>query len=471
VNISFFYRLLNNIAINSWVSQFIQLGTNLFILPIILIKFNSPEVALWFFLQTLIGFGLLADSGFGSNLTRAVSYFKAGSKDIVEKDVKVELIGINPNYIGLNNLYYTSKLIYNVLSFISVGILFFVGFWTTKNLISLTTDSRVGLSSFYIVIVTCFIQIFNIRQISFLTGLGHVVLLKRVDSLFGILKFISLLVLLLLVPRLDYLFIAILIIQLLKNIIIKLIVKKRLITLGVELKRSKFNVKIFKQIWKPTWKTSLMNISAYLINFSSSLVIVQITNASIIVDFLFTQRIFNFITNISINPFYSKIPHLASLFVKDRREDLFKTFSVYHGLSILVYSIGAIATLFFGNYILDTFIENSSARLISTPLLLIFIVTLLLELNHSIFAGLYLITNDVPFVIPSIVSGVTIFLLSYFGVPYFGLEAVILTPFIVQLCFNNWYPLYKVSSHFNINILKLLLVTPINLAKSIYGKQ
>jgi O-antigen/teichoic acid export membrane protein len=426
---------------------------------------------LWFFFQTLIGFGLLADSGFGSNLTKAVSYFKSGSKDIVEKDVKIELLGEKPNYKGLNDLYYTSQIIYFFLSIISLLIISVVGFFSSRNLISMTDNTYVSTISFYIVVITCFVQIFNIRQSSFLSGLGYVVLLKRIDSLLGFTKLFSLLIILFFIPRLDFLFFALFLIQIIKNIVVKIFVRRKIVGLGVELNKTKFNLRIFKQLWKPTWKTSILNLSAYLINYSSSIVIVQISSANIIADFLLTQRIFNFLTNISINPFYAKIPHLASLFVRNKKKELFTTFSTYHALSLFVFLGGSLFVLFFGNFILDTFIKDSSAHLISLPLLIIFIVTLLLELNHSIYAGLYLLTNDVPFVIPSILSGTFIFIGCYFSVSSYGLLSIIVVPFIVQLCFNNWYPLYKVKKYFKINILELLLNTPKNLISSVYGKK
>ena len=119
---------------------------------------------------------------------------------------------------------------------------------------------------------------------------------------------------------------------------------------------------------------------------------------------------------------------------------------------------------------METFLVESSARLITLPLLILFAITLLLELNHSVFAGLYLLTNDVPFLIPSVVSGLFIFGLSYLGVSQYGLNAVIVVPFFVQLVCNNWYPIYKVKKFFQVNIFKVVLNTPNNLLNTVYGK-
>ena len=74
-------------------------------------------------------------------------------------------------------------------------------------------------------------------------------------------------------------------------------------------------------------------------------------------------------------------------------------------------------------------------------LLLVLLVSVLLEMNHS-NAATYLTTkNEVPFLSSSLISGVVIVVASIISVVVLelGLLGVLLSYFLTQLSFNNWY--------------------------------
>lgn len=466
----FLFKLKNNIAINSWLSQVISLGSNFIVLPLLLTKFDSAETALWFLFLTLINLALLADSGFGSSFTRAVSYFKSGSSEILEKNKEIDLPNSNPNIYGLNDLFYLNKRIYFFLSIGSAIILFLFGYFSSQNLIRNTVNPQISLNAFYLTVIIASIQIYNISQTSFLSGLGKVLLLKRLESLLGLLKLIMMLLVLLFYPRIDFLIFTLLIVQSIKNISTKIYVKKHLLKINVPFIKTNFNKKMFNQLWKPTWRSGLMNISGFVINYASAIFVAQIPNVKLAADFLFTQRIFSFLYNISINPFYSKIPHLSYLYVKKQKDEIVKCFSSYYFLAILVYISGSILVIIFGNYAIENILIDSSARLLTNHLLLIFAITILLELNHTIFATFYVVSNVIPFLLPSVISAALILLFTYLYIPSYGILAIILVPFFVQILFNNWYPLFKVSQLYNLNLLKFYRNTAFFFIKSIHEK-
>ena len=67
---------------------------------------------------------------------------------------------------------------------------------------------------------------------------------------------------------------------------------------------------------------------------------------------------------------------------------------------------------------------------------------LLLEMHHGIHANIYVSTNHIPFLWPGLISGILIIILSLAVMDSFGLLGIILVQFIVQLSFNNWFPVY-----------------------------
>ena len=104
----------------SWSSVFVRFGSALFVLPLLLKVYSPVEQSFWFFINTIAGFAMLADSGFGATLVRAVSYFQAGASKIPktrkEYDEKLEIVKDEPNLEKLKDLLTTSFRIYTILT-------------------------------------------------------------------------------------------------------------------------------------------------------------------------------------------------------------------------------------------------------------------------------------------------------------------------------------------------------------------
>jgi hypothetical protein len=63
----------------------------------------------------------------------------------------------------------------------------------------------------------------------------------------------------------------------------------------------------------------------------------------------------------------------------------------------------------------------------------------LLENHHSAFGSLIVTENEVPFVLPALLSGAAILAGSALGAPRWGMWAIVLVPGLVQLAWNNWW--------------------------------
>lgn len=79
---------------------------------------------------------------------------------------------------------------------------------------------------------------------------------------------------------------------------------------------------------------------------------------------------------------------------------------------------------------------------LSQELIIFMSIIFFLELNHGNHAQLYLTNNHHPFLLPSVISGILILILSYFLINDFGIIGLLISQGFVQLGFNNWYPIY-----------------------------
>jgi ABC-type spermidine/putrescine transport system permease subunit II len=64
-------------------------------------------------------------------------------------------------------------------------------------------------------------------------------------------------------------------------------------------------------------------------------------------------------------------------------------------------------------------------------------------MHHSLYAELVYSENVNPFVRPALISGVAIIILSVLLTPRFGVWGMLLAGGLVQLCFNNWWPVVR----------------------------
>ena len=69
-------------------------------------------------------------------------------------------------------------------------------------------------------------------------------------------------------------------------------------------------------------------------------------------------------------------------------------------------------------------------------------ISITLELHHGFHAQIYMGSNHVPFLLPGLISGIIILGIGSYVISQYGLIALVLTQLLVQLSFNNWYPVY-----------------------------
>lgn len=200
---------------------------------------------------------------------------------------------------------------------------------------------------------------------------------------------------------------------------------------------------VFARIWPNSKRSGLVNIGAWLTTKGSTLISSYFLGLEVTGQFGVTVQLLTVVGNISSLLFNTYLPELAS--TRTRHDD--KRFKQLFSRAILVQWL----LTFMGNFgvvfiipILLTWI-NVSTKLLPQPWLLIMSIILYLEQNHSTFAILITLSNKVPFVPASLISGVSIISISFILVSMgFGIGSIILTQGFVQLAYNNWVWPYRV---------------------------
>lgn len=438
-----FRSISSSPVIMTWISYLVKFGNAILLIPLVLIHLTAEEVAVWFVFLLVIGLANLADSGFGPSLIRATSYYFAGIEKITptENFSEAELKKTSINFKGIESLIQTSHILYLMLGLISAGLLLSVGSMIVSNTIEMTKNAQQLWLAFYLLIIHSFFSIQTIKFTAFLQGIDKVAEVKKIETLYESYNILFCITALLI----GYGILGLVVVNITTKILLFFASRKQVIQWFHRENKAfptqmKFSGLFFKSIWPPTWRQGLMYYGSYLTTNGTALIAAQLTNPQLITSYLLTQKVLFFIRQISQAPLYSNLPKIFQMMARKELEEL-KKFCSARILSGLLLQLSAIILIFlFGNEILELFKKDIS--IISRPLLSIMSLGIMLELHHAFHAQIYMGSNKVPFLIPSILSGILIIFFSLISAPIYDLWGLILTQFIVQLCINNWYPVF-----------------------------
>lgn len=437
--------LYQSATVMSWLNNIVKFGNGIFVLPLILARFSEHEIAFWFLINTIMGFAMLADSGFGPTLIRAVTYFHAGAEKIPSnrEEFLAKRTDKNlgkPHLKNLSALLSSTARIYNIISLVVILLLSTLGTVFIYNLLSLSGHQIELWISFGIIILNSFVRLQTVRWASFMRGFNFVALQNRMISLIGAVKIVVFVVLLLIGVSIVVLIAyqlaeSIVVYQFQRWYIMRWFKKHKTKPLS-----SDFDKTIFKTLWPATWRLGGIFWGGFMVNSGNSIVISQIDNVELMASFLLTRRILGYLRNIADSAFYANLPKVYHL-LANRKFTLCKqkiSFYIFTGVSIL--SAGLLFTGLFGNILFD--MAQIKTRLVPGLIFFIMAINMVLTIHHSYHASIYYATNQVPFFWPALISGSLVVGLGFAVVAPYGVLGIVLVHLLVQLAFSHWYPVW-----------------------------
>lgn len=442
-----FKKILNSAILMTWARDFIRIGTPLFVVPLVLAFYSDVEQAFYFWIVNLFSFVMVADAGVSSVMIRATSYFMAGADTIPktkeEFDAAQELRDKAPNYSKVIELFHTSRWLYLILSSALVILLCTAGVAATWNLMS-KSGHRADLWAAYGVLVLYFtVFMLNIRWSSLMRGLDFVAVEARFNTVVITIRILVWILLLSLRQKPLALTLALLGEAIATHILMRVYILRWFRKNNLAVKQTgKFSKELFLSMWPAAWRQGGIQLGNFLVERGNNILILQVDDVKLMANFTFTTWILKTIFTFSLTPVYSRLPVLYKFAAERNFSSLRKSAAGYMFLGLTMIAGAYILLGAFGNPLLE--MVNSDRRLIfPLALFIIMALTEMLDLHSSFHAGVYTSTNHIPFFWPSIISGAIIFFVGlFYSLPYHGLIGIILTRFLVQICFNNWYAMY-----------------------------
>lgn len=136
-----------------YASYILQTSAGFFLLPIILNRLPSEELAIWYVFLSITALVNLLDFGLQPTIMRNVSYIFSGAKSLKKQGVVIQNEVLTIDYSLLKNLIKSIKKIYMIIAFLIAVIMFSVGSIYIKSITNALINQEQILISWYIYIV------------------------------------------------------------------------------------------------------------------------------------------------------------------------------------------------------------------------------------------------------------------------------------------------------------------------------
>jgi O-antigen/teichoic acid export membrane protein len=441
-------------TVTTWGS-FLSRGISLIlVLPLVLTKFSSADIALWYLFLTIIGLQPLADMGFGFTFVRVIAFAMGGAKRFDDlRTVKNQPKGESQkNWISTEKIVSTMYYVYNRLTPIIFILLLIVGTISLIKPISYTDNTQTSWISWFIILLTTTILFRGTIYTNYLQGINKIALFRRWQSIFSIGTTLSSFLVLwfdgnILLLVISYQMWAVL--NVIRNYYFCCRIDDKRFR---KFKNTGKDDEIYKAVWPSAWRSGVGVILYSVVVQASGLIYAQVGSVTNVASYLLGLRILNNIRSLSQAPFYSKIPLLSRLRAEGNQE---RQVAIARKGMILSYWVFVIGFIAFG--------------LIAAPLLRLigsnadFVPPLLwasmgfgyfLERYGAMHIQLYSTTNHIILHIANGVSG-AIYLVSSLVLLYFiDVYAFPVAIIISQLGFYTWYSARHSYNTFNLNFWK-----------------
>jgi O-antigen/teichoic acid export membrane protein len=443
-------RAWNSPTLTTWGSYISRIISLAIVLPLILTKFSTADIALWYLFLTIIGMQPLADMGFGVTFIRIISYAMGGTDKLDDlRNINLNSISTRgANWHTIEKIVNTMYYIYARLTPLLFILLLIFGTAFLFKPISYTGQPTEAWISWAIILMATTIIFRGSMYSNYLQGINKIALLRRWQAVFS----------------LGSIFSNFLILWFDGSILLLVISNQFWAVLNVirnyyfcrnadkgqfkKFAKQGKDEEVLKAVWPSAWRSGVGVLLYYGTIQASGLIYAQIGDLENIAAYLLSIRILNNIRGFSQAPFYSKIPLLARLRAQG---NIKKQIAVARQGMQLSYWTFALAFIIVGisaspllNYI------GSNANFASPLLWILLGFGYYVERFGAMHIQLYSTTNHIIWHIANGISGAIYLLFSFILLPYIDVYAFPIAIIIAQLGFFSWYTAWHSYKTFNL---------------------
>jgi O-antigen/teichoic acid export membrane protein len=415
-----------------WLSRLTSMLLGLLLIPLLLRQMTQEDVGIWFMLaQATIFVGLL-DFGFSLTLTRRIA-FAAGRRD------RADTATTDATNLEIADLFATAKKVYHVLAVVALFIAAVAGFFLFRQIETSAEGSRQLWIAWALICISQAAALWAAPWACLLQGTGYVGWDGVVGVVVQIATVLAQIAAVTLGGGLVGLALTSAVCSALPRFCYIRFMKRRepqLVAIRGRWDRAAFRSSL--PLALKAWGTGL---GGALILRTDHYFIAYFLGPGAIPDYQAAFQItFNLLTlslaaaaasQVSVSQLW-QCGDTAALHRVVERNVRFALIVMVSGVSILLVA---------GDEVISSWIGHS--HFVGYPVLYVFCLTLLLEVQHASLASACRSTDEEPFLWWAIASGVLNLFLSWWFVQAYGLLGVALATFLAQASTNNWYVVHR----------------------------
>jgi O-antigen/teichoic acid export membrane protein len=424
----------------TYVSTFLQIGTGLILLPLILRVFPQEIVALWTIFTTMMALTNLLDFGFNPTFARNVSYVISGIKRLKVKGYNiVESHNSDIDYGLFKGLIDVMKWFYARMALLLLVILLTAGTYYIHTILKTYSGSHAEVYIAWTILVSInSYSLYTMYYDSLMQGKGLIRRSKQIKIIGQGIYLIVATILILLQLNL----IAVVSAQALSIVMIRILSRRTIYTAefkqmlqGVTAQARK---KILSTIYPNAVKVGLTSLGGFLVTRSSIVIGSLYLSLDEIASYGITIQIITIISSIASVYFATYQPKIVQCRVQNDSEAIKRLYMKGCVFQFNTFVFVGIALFFLGEWAMS--IIESETPLLSKSFIAVALFIHLLETNHANAGSILSTKNEVPYFKAALVSGVFTVTLSYIflNCTYWGVWGLMLAPGIVQLGYQNW---------------------------------
>ncbi len=431
-----FLKLWDSPTFMTWGSFLSRPLSLVIVLPLLLTRLSTEEIAVWYLFMTIVGLQMLVDIGFSPSFSRGIAYALGGAAVGDLRRPARPGTG-TPNLPVFFFIFSSMSGIYTRLAIAWPGVLLILGSAAVARPISLLSEPRPAWAAWAVILVVSTVTIWGNAYSAYLQGINRVALLRRWEMLSSLGAITTSFCVLLFGGRLLALVLAHQGWQLLN------VLRNRWLARTVDdgrwarIPNHGRDPEVFGAVWPSAWRSGLGVLMSYGLIQASGILYAQVGAAAQVASYLLALRLIQTVSQFSQAPFYSKLPVLARLFSEGRKQDLLALAKRGMRWAHWSYVAGFLGLGLLGTPLLH--LIGSNADFPSRPLWALLGLAFFIERYGAMHIQLYSTTNHIIWHIANGVTGVIYVVTSLLLFQHIGVYAFPVGILCGYLGFYSWY--------------------------------
>ena len=353
--------LLRSPVLATWVAAGIMLLNSVIAIPIVISTLKVEEINVFFLFFSIVALCQGAQFGFNGTFGRFVAYSWSGVPISEFKNIQIlkeRSLEVGFSSVELSKIVSLTRYVYNLIAGLFLVLMLTLGYYGLSEPIGLLEKPSEGWLSWTFIVFASTLVIYLGHFRIFLEGTGNVVIVQRILAAVNLGGLGAILFVLMMKPTLVAIVFVYQMVAMSSAIIIALIAKWRMDSLGNFFPKAGFERRLFSILWDSVWKSGITVFVASSVKHVSTILVAQWFPVGESASYQFTKRLFDVIENFTQITFQAKLPLLAGLRGQGDFVRLLPALASIQRISMSVCIIGFSVLLFFGNPILSLIGSN-----------------------------------------------------------------------------------------------------------------